>query len=84
MLSILEKQDTVSEYLHILLDQSKLKDDLAVDIVNARMLEVIDCADVLHTVLNLPDKQRAGKLLKYLLELLSPITSTSGKKKQFY
>ena len=83
MLSILEKQDTVSEYLHILLDQSKLKDDLAVDIVNARMLEVIDCADVLHTVLNLPDKQRAGKLLKLLLELLPPITSTSGKKKQF-
>ena len=78
-MSILEKQDTVSEYLHVLLDQSKLKDDLADDMVNARMLEVIDSADVLHTILNLPDKQEAGKLLKYLLELLPPITSSSGK-----
>jgi len=77
VLSILEKQDTVSEYLHILLDQSKLKDDLADHIVRARMLEVIDSADVLHTILNLPDKQGVGKLLKYLLELLPPITSSS-------
>ena len=43
------------------------------------MLEVIDSADVLHTILNLPDKQGVGKLLKYLLELLPPITSLSGK-----
>lgn len=41
------------------------------------MLEVIDSADVLHTILNLPDKQGVGKLLKYLLELLPPITSSS-------
>lgn len=79
VLSILEKQDTITEYLHILLDQSKLRDDLADDIVKARMLEVIDSADVLHTILNLPDKQEVGKLLKYLLELLPPITSSSGK-----
>ena len=43
------------------------------------MLEVIDNADVLHTILNLPDKQVVGKLVKYLLELLPPITSSSGK-----
>lgn len=79
VLSILEKQDTITEYLHILLDQSKLRDDPADDIVKARMLEVIDSADVLHTILNLPDKQEVGKLLKYLLELLPPITSSSGK-----
>lgn len=77
VLSILEKQDIVTEYLHIFLDQSKLKDGLADDIVRARMLEVIDSADVLHTILNLPDKQGVGKLLKYLLELLPPITSLS-------
>ena len=73
--------------MHILIDQAKLKDDLADDIVKARMLEVIDSADVLHTVLNLPDKQGVGKLLKHLLELLPPITSSSGKFdifKQFY
>ena len=79
VLSILEKQDTVTEYLHILLDQSKLRDDLAHDSVKARMLEVIDSADVLHTFLNLPDQQQVGILLKYLLELLPPISSSSGK-----
>ena len=87
VLSILEKQDMVTEYLYILLNQSKLKDGLADDIVKARMLEVIDSADVLHTILNLPDKQGVLKLLKYLLELLPPITSSSGKSditKQFY
>lgn len=78
-MSILEKQDIVTEYLHIFLDQSKSKDGLADDIVRARMLELIDSADVLHTILNLPDKQGVGKLLKYLLELLPPITSLSGK-----
>lgn len=78
-MSILEKQDTVTEYLHTLLDQSKLRDDLAHDSVKARMLEVIDNADVLHTFLKLPDQQQVGKLLKYLLELLPPISSSSGK-----
>ena len=78
-MSILEKQDTVTEYLHILFDQSELRDDLADDIVKARMLEVIDSADVLHTILNMPDQKGVGKLLKYLLELLPPIASSSGK-----
>lgn len=78
-MSILEKQDIVTEYLHTLLDQSKLRDDLAHDSVKARMLEVIDNADVLHTFLKLPDQQQVGKLLKYLLELLPPISSSSGK-----
>ena len=78
-MSILEKQDTVTEYLHILFDQSELRDDLADDIVKARMLEVIDSADVLHTIRNMPDQKGVGKLLKYLLELLPPIASSSGK-----
>lgn len=43
------------------------------------MLEVIDNADVLHTILNLPEKQEVGKLLKFLLDLLPPITPSSGK-----
>ncbi len=79
VLSILEKQDTVTEYLHILLDQSKFKDKLADDIIQARMLEVIDNADVLHTILNLPEKREVGKLLKFILDLLPPISPTSGK-----
>ena len=43
------------------------------------MLEVIDDADVLHAILNLPDKHVVGKLAKYLLDLLPPITSSAGK-----
>ncbi|XP_078347047.1 uncharacterized protein LOC144632300 [Oculina patagonica] len=77
VLSILEKQDTVTEYLHILLDQSKFKDKLADDIIQARMLEVIDIAVVLHTILNLPEKREVGKLLKFILDLLPPISPTS-------
>ena len=77
VLSILEKQDTVTEYLHIFLDKSRSK---VVDgITLARMLEVLDNADVLGIILNLPDKGEVGKLLKQLLELLPPITSSSGK-----
>ncbi|KAJ7371172.1 hypothetical protein OS493_027861 [Desmophyllum pertusum] len=41
------------------------------------MLEVIDNTDVLHTILNLPNKQELEKLLKHLLDLLPPIISSS-------
>lgn len=79
VLSVLEKQDTVTEYLHIFLDQSACKDKVADDLTVARMLGVLDNTDVLDTVLNLPDKQEVGKLLKRLLELLPPITLSSGR-----
>ena len=76
---MLEKQDTVTEYLHIFLDQSASKDKVGDDLTVARMLDVLDNTDVLDTVLNLPDKQEVGKLLKQLLELLPPITLSSGR-----
>lgn len=74
VLSILEKQDTLTEYLGVLLKKDKSTDDV---MITARMLEVIDNADVLHTILNLPDKHVVGKLAKYLLQLLPPITLSS-------
>lgn len=69
----------VTEYLRIFLDQSKSKDKVVDDITMARMLEVLDNAEVLRTILNLPDKQEVGKLLNLLMELLPPVTSSSGK-----
>lgn len=76
VLSILEKQDALTEYLGILLKKDKSIDDV---MVTTRMLEVIDNVDVLHAILNLPDKSVVGKLAKYLLQLLPPITFSSGK-----
>jgi len=78
VLSILEKQDTVTDYLHIFHDQSKSKDKTVDEITTVRMLEVFDNADVLDTVLNLPDKQEVGNLLKQLLQLLPPVTLASA------
>ena len=69
----------VTEYLRIFLDQSKSKDKVVDDITMARMLEVLDNAEVLRTILNLPNKQEVGKLLNLLMELLPPVTSSSGK-----
>lgn len=78
-LSVLEKQDAVTEYLRILFYQSPVSKAVT-DITMARMLEVIDNADVLSIVLNLLDnRQTLRKLLKMLLELLPPISTSSGK-----
>ena len=69
----------MTDYLHIFHDQSKSKDKTVDEITTVRMLEVFDNADVLDTVLNLPDKQEVGNLLKQLLQLLPPVTLASGK-----
>ena len=48
----------------------------------AKMLEVFDNSDVLSLILNLPDsRQTLRKLLKMLLELLPPISTSNGKLK---
>lgn len=74
VLSMLEKQDTLTKYMGIFLEKERSTDDVN---ITARMLEVIDDADVLHAILNLPDKHVVGKLAKYLLDLLPPITSSA-------
>lgn len=76
VLSMLEKQDTLTKYMGIFLEKERSTDDVN---ITARMLEVIDDADVLHAILNLADKHVVGKLAKYLLDLLPPITSSAGK-----
>ena len=48
----------------------------------AKMLEVFDNSDGLSLILNLPDsRQTLRKLLKMLLELLPPISTSNGKLK---
>ena len=79
-LSVLEKQDAVTEYLQIFFYLESPISKAVTDITMARMLEVIDNADVLSIVLNLLDnRQTLRKLLKMLLELLPPISTSSGK-----
>lgn len=83
-LSVLEKRDAVTEYLPIFFDQSPSTCKTVTDTTMAKMLEVFDNSDVLSLILNLPDsRQTLRKLLKMLLELLPPISTSNGKLKMY-
>lgn len=81
-LSVLDKRDAVTEYLQIFFDQSPSTCKTVTDTTMAKMLEVFHNSDVLSLILNLPDsRQTLRKLLRMLLELLPPISTSNGKLK---
>jgi len=81
VLSVLERQDTVETYLTIFLNQCLVDDIVVDDPTTAMMLEVFDNSNVLDILLSSPRQAILGKLLKQLLRLLPPITSSDGKSK---
>lgn len=76
VLSVLERQDTVETYLTIFLNQCLVDDKVVDDPTTAMMLEVFDNSNVLDILLSSPRQGVLGKLLKQLLRLLPPITSS--------
>lgn len=68
-------------YLTIFLNQSLVDDKVVDDLTMAMMLEVFDNSNVLDILLNSPYQGVLRKLLKQLLKLLPPITSSDGKSK---
>ncbi|KAK2571586.1 hypothetical protein P5673_002946 [Acropora cervicornis] len=76
VLSVLERQDTVETYLTIFLNQCLVDDIVVDDPTTAMMLEVFDNSNVLDILLSSPRQAILGKLLKQLLRLLPPITSS--------
>ena len=68
-------------YLTVFLNQCLVDDKVVDDPTTAMMLEVFDNSNVLDILLSSPRQGVLGKLLKQLLRLLPPITSSDGKSK---